>query len=368
MRASVRSHPAIDRPAEPTLHTGRTGERVDWVDYAKGICIILVVMMHSTLGVEKAFGLDEQSSAIGHFIAWARPFRMPDFFLISGLFLARRIDATWPKYLDTKLVHFLYFYLLWMTIQFLFKGYGIYQAKGSSGLAGEYGLAFLEPFGTLWFIYLLPLFFVATKILKSVSPLLVFAAAALLEMLPIHTGWIMLDEFSARYVYFFIGYWLSGLVFTFADRVREQSVWTVLAALSVWALANGAMVFGGLAELPVVSLIMGLVGASAVVAAGVLFARTEVAHVLRYLGQHSIVVYLAFFIFMAAARTVLLKAMPWIGVDVISLIVTAAGIIGPLVLHLFVKKSPMKFLFTRPQAFRLSSTRAGWHSASHEQA
>jgi uncharacterized membrane protein YcfT len=30
--------------------------RIDWVDYAKGICIVLVVMMHSTLGVEKAPG------------------------------------------------------------------------------------------------------------------------------------------------------------------------------------------------------------------------------------------------------------------------------------------------------------------------
>ncbi len=26
--------------------------RIDWVDYAKGFCIIFVVMMHSTLGVE----------------------------------------------------------------------------------------------------------------------------------------------------------------------------------------------------------------------------------------------------------------------------------------------------------------------------
>jgi uncharacterized membrane protein YcfT len=30
--------------------------RVDWVDYAKGFCIIMVVMMHSTLGVEAAAG------------------------------------------------------------------------------------------------------------------------------------------------------------------------------------------------------------------------------------------------------------------------------------------------------------------------
>ena len=30
--------------------------RVDWVDTAKGICIIFVVMMHSVLGVEAAAG------------------------------------------------------------------------------------------------------------------------------------------------------------------------------------------------------------------------------------------------------------------------------------------------------------------------
>ena len=38
------------------MTSGIKRERVDWVDYAKGICIILVVMMHSTLGVEKATG------------------------------------------------------------------------------------------------------------------------------------------------------------------------------------------------------------------------------------------------------------------------------------------------------------------------
>ena len=62
--------------------------RIDWVDYAKGICIVLVVLMHSTLGVEKAAGSE---SWLNPFIDWARPFRMPDFFLISGLFLANRI-------------------------------------------------------------------------------------------------------------------------------------------------------------------------------------------------------------------------------------------------------------------------------------
>ena len=91
---------------------------VDWVDYAKGICIVMVVMMHSMLGVEKAAGADGFMHAL---VAFAKPFRMPDFFLISGLFLAVVIDRDWRTYLDRKVVHFAYFYVLWVTIQFGFK-------------------------------------------------------------------------------------------------------------------------------------------------------------------------------------------------------------------------------------------------------
>ena len=36
--------------------TSAVAPRIDWVDYAKGICIVMVVMMHSVLGVELAAG------------------------------------------------------------------------------------------------------------------------------------------------------------------------------------------------------------------------------------------------------------------------------------------------------------------------
>ena len=36
-------------------------QRVGWVDYAKGICIILVVMMHAVNGVEHLFDLLQPS-------------------------------------------------------------------------------------------------------------------------------------------------------------------------------------------------------------------------------------------------------------------------------------------------------------------
>ena len=105
--------------------------RVDWVDYAKGFCIVMVVMMHSTLGVEAVAGRESWMHAL---VAFAKPFRMPDFFLISGLFLARVIDRDWRTYLDRKVLHFAWFYLLWVTIQFGFK---------APGLAAEHGAACL---------------------------------------------------------------------------------------------------------------------------------------------------------------------------------------------------------------------------------
>ena len=55
--------------------------------------------------------------------------------------------------------------------------------------------------------------------MRRVPPLLVFALAAALEMAPIHTGWIMIDEFAARFVYFFAGYWLATHVFRFANHM-----------------------------------------------------------------------------------------------------------------------------------------------------
>src|SRR3979409_2773747 len=89
--------------------------RIDWVDYAKGICIVMVVMMHSVLGVEKAAG---QTGFMHLLVEFAKPFRMPDFFLISGLFLSVVIARDWRTYLDRKVVHFAYFYVLWLTLQF----------------------------------------------------------------------------------------------------------------------------------------------------------------------------------------------------------------------------------------------------------
>lgn len=333
--------------------------RIDWVDYAKGICIILVVMMHSTLGVEKAAG---SLSFVHHFIDWAKPFRMPDFFLISGLFLASRIDRPWREYLDTKFVHFAYFYILWMSLQLLSKAYGIYLDVGLHGLFSTYLTALVEPFGTLWFIYLLAIFFVVTKLLRHLPPLLVFVVAALLEAAPIETGYLVIDEFASRFVYFFAGYWMAKHVFDFAHGVNAKASTVILAGLLIWGVANYYLVQSGLASLPGINLLLGFIGAGAVISTGVLLSKFKIAKALRYCGENSIVIYLAFFIFMAGTRESLLRYLPQLDIGLVALLVTFVGVIGPVLLFWLTRNTKLSFLFKRPTWAKLAKPAPRWHS------
>ncbi len=49
----------------------------------------------------------------------------------------------------------------------------------------------------------------------------------------------MIDEFCARFVYFFAGYWLAAYVFALSDRARAKPVLAIVG-LALWALINGA--------------------------------------------------------------------------------------------------------------------------------
>ena len=321
--------------------------RIDWVDYAKGICIVMVVMMHSVLGVEAAAG---QTGFMHVLVAFAKPFRMPDFFLLSGLFLSVVIDRDWRTYLDRKVLHFAYFYVLWVTIQFGFKAPSFAAESGWTHVVALYLESFIEPFGTLWFIYLLPVFFVVTKVLRRAPPTAIWFAAAGLEMMHVATGWTVIDEFCARFVYFYSGYLFAGHVFALSDRARARPA-LALTGLALWALVNGGLVISGFSDWPVISLALGLAGSSAIVVSGTLLARARWLEFLRYCGEHSIVIYLAFFLPMAATRTLLLKFGLVQDIGAISLIVTVAGILGALAIWWAARGTRANFLFERPAAF-----------------
>jgi uncharacterized membrane protein YcfT len=328
--------------------------RLAWVDVAKGLCIVLVVLMHATFGVEKAVGSETSLHA---FIDWARPFRMPDFFLISGLFLAARIDRPWRSYLDTKVVHFAYFYVLWLTIQFALKAPGMVAESGGAATLQDYLTSFFVPFGTLWFIYLLMVYFVVAKLLTPVPKWVVLAVATVLHVLAPASGIFIVDEFTSRFVFFYSGYALAPLVLAFADRIGNMPSLPLAAGLALWAAGNALAVNSGLALAHGPDLFFSCVGIAAVIAFSVLVTSSAGGGLLAYCGRNSIAVYLAFTVFMGPIRIVLLKLSGGEAATAVALASALAGISGALALQWAVKGTWAGFLFTRPAMFRLKPRR-----------
>ena len=69
---------------------------------------------------------------------------------------------------------------------------------------------------------------------------------------------------------------------------------------------------------------------------------------------HSIAIYLAFFLPMAATRAALVRFGVIDDVGVAALIVTAVAVVAPLLVERLVRHTPAAFLFRRPAAFRIA--------------
>ncbi len=348
---------------------GDARDRLAWVDIAKGICILLVVMMHSVTGTGDAMGGEGFLHPV---VAFAKPFRIPDFFLLSGLFMGRVIDRDWRLFSDRRVVHFAYFYLLWLVIQSAAKYGKIVGDGGPAAFAAHLAHSLIEPYSSLWFIYLLAVFSVVTKLLRRVPGGVLLAAAALLQIADLRSDSTLVEEFCARYVYFVAGYLFADRIFALADAARRH-VGPALGGLALWAAVEGWLaltpgsgpVHPTLASLPLVSLALGAAGALAIVVAAALIGRAggPVAEAIRTCGRRSIVIYLAFSLPMAAAREILVRTGIISDIGAVSLIVMVVAVLLPLALERLVRGTPLNVLFVRPARFHLAPARMPARSA-----
>ena len=73
------------------------------------------------------------------------------------------------------------------------------------------------------------------KLARRVPVKLVWAIGAALEIAHIDTGWMVIDEFAARFVYFYTGYILARQVFAFTARAQTQA-WLALGLIALWCV------------------------------------------------------------------------------------------------------------------------------------
>ena len=339
--------------------------RVGWVDIVKGMSIMLVVMMHSTLGVQNGLG---ETSWMGTLVEFARPFRIPCFMLVSGLFLHKTINGEWRQYIDRKVLHFVYFYVLWVAIQSIVKTpYWMNNGESGINIFHTYLTTFVQPFGTLWFIYMLPIFYLVTRLLRDVNWQLVLAGAIVLQILPIQTGSTLIDEFASRYVYFYIGFVFYQRIFDWAEVAKNKHLMHI-ALIALWSVVNyiltqtvnAAQLTAGsglkLADLPLVSLALGIAGALIMIGVGAVISQIKILRIMQWIGKHSIVIYLAFFLPMAISRVVLLDiGNGYLSTGTIALLVTLIATIVPMLIYLLVKKTGLGlWLFERPEIAKLN--------------
>src|SRR5262249_20256457 len=155
----------------------------------------------------------------------------------------------------------------------------------------------------------------------------------------------LIDEFTDRFVFFYTGYAVAPLVFHFAERLGRWPSNLIALALSAWAVANAAPVIDGIAFEPGFDFFVSYAGIAAVIAFSVLIRRSAPGEVLAYCGRNSIAFYLAFTIFMAPTRVLLLKFATGFAPEIVALVATAAGVVGPLALRRLVVDTPLSFLF-----------------------
>lgn len=127
--------------------------RIAWLDYAKGIGIVLVVVGHVIRGLVNA-DLMPSPSIYTNLDAWIYSFHMPLFFFLSGLLLYKSLRKDFKNILISKSKRILYPYIVWSLIQggmiVLLSNY-----TNDGYTLADLALIIIRPIEQFWFLYAL---------------------------------------------------------------------------------------------------------------------------------------------------------------------------------------------------------------------
>ena len=211
-----------------------------WVDFAKGLCMILVVFYHLSLWVET----EVQS---GPWVWWIisdalNPLRMPLFFFISGYLsvtaLRRPLDQS-----RSRTIGLYFVYVLWTGL-FLLRRWLPFLATDTRPEMHQWVLSLILP-TSFWYLYALPVFFLMSKLLlrllgaKSAYALIPVALVSVLApLVQPYTSTILSEPFDAakipsvlaNFLWFYLG-------------VHGTTLWAKLSARPSYPKLAAALAF-----------------------------------------------------------------------------------------------------------------------------
>lgn len=309
-----------------TLHP--SSNRLAWIDYARGIAILLVLYRHIFEGITRA-GLGEgQFDWLENANIIFYSFRMPLFFILSGVFIAKSLAKRGVRDLITnKFNILLYPYLLWsfiqITIQILLGGF----VNAQRGWA-DYGYVFVYPrrIDQFWYLYALfnvtVLYILTREKLRFtvwhqlIAGTVLYFISSYVSVKHIDLGFVY--DICHFYVFFAIGELISGVILD-QQYLPRFSSWKLFAwLLPVFAIGQWYFLQTNLAHhdnlfveehQPALFAVIALSGCAFMINISFLLQRYNRFNLLRVAGYHSLYIYVSHVLVASAVRMFLVKVL-----------------------------------------------------------
>lgn len=330
-------------------------KRMAWVDYLRGIAILLVVYRHVLLGLQRADMEIPVALVNANMIFFS--FRMPLFFILSGIFINGSIARRpFKKLVYIKFENLLYPYLVWsfiqVTLQIVLSKY-----SNSDRTLRDYTYILYQPRGLDQFWYLPALFnttviYLLLKVkakLPSWSQLLLGAGFYLLA--PYCTKISMISDWMEFYIFFALGDALSEIFFKPKSQKVLNSMITLLIMIPIFTvtqiyyLSKAGTEGASIGQGPF--LIIALIGCFAMFVLAFRLQTWDLLRFLRVLGFHSLFIYVMHVMIAAFTRAVLTKAFHIHNPVVLLFTGIAIGVTLPVIIYnLLIVDNVGYFLFT----------------------
>ncbi|GGC73682.1 acyltransferase [Hoyosella rhizosphaerae] len=326
-----------------------SSSRVEWVDVAKGACILLVVLFHATnFMITRGYGSESWVA----FNAFLEPIRMPLFFLVAGLFASKVLGTSWSNIWRRRVMLMLYLYGLWLLLRF-----GFFALVPGASLTGEESSPFnlltalVVPHNGLWFVYALALYFAAAKLLADRDPRIQISVAFTVSLAAYSADFMpwTWQNMGAYFLFFLIGVNGKEILLTLAR-------WTSIPAIALLAISYSAGFYAvnnsELGEFSLARIMLTLLGLALGVLAAARLRWGVGVRVLSTLGTVTLPVYLMHEIAMGSFAYALLSTGVLPADSVMRaagpVVVALAGICGGLLLHKLLLSLKATWLFALP--------------------
>jgi len=338
-----------------------------WIDSDKGISIILVGFGHC-LSILQNRGLALDSyPAITYLSVFLYGFRMPLFFIVSGVFISGGLKKKGVTgYSVYRANTILYPLLIWGFIEISISLItSRFTNNGTTPMSYINLLLDARKTGHFWYLnalFAISVLYAITRAWLKINPvkqfilgLVLYAISAYIHINGLNAG--SLTDIFEYYLFFSIGDLISNTVLNQANVERFASFKIFFPLLVVFLILQYQFtsynMHGGPDginyvehKMPIFFLIEALVGCTISVNFSFLLQKYNALKFLRVIGFHSLYIYCMQIIIMTAARVVLVNVLKISHVPFLVAAIWTSGVAIPILIYNFCMQFKMWWLFT----------------------